>query len=434
MVEMLKEADSRGSKFVVFPELALTTFFPRYWMEDQAEVDKYFESQMPSPETLPLFELARSKGIGFYLGYAELTEEEGKTHRFNTSILVGPDGRIDRQVPQGPSAGPDDHRPNVPYQHLEKKYFEVGDLGFNVWKMFKDDVIVGQCICNDRRWPETFRVMGLKGAEMVVLGYNTPSDNVYAPHEPPYLRVFHHNLSLQANAYQNGIWVVATAKAGKEDGFWPAWRLGDRRADRRDRRQDHDRGGRGHLLRLRPGARRIYPQHHLQFRQAPPHRALQADHRTHRREGRAGQLRNEDMQYAVSDVNHHDRYKILTAFVLPRPIAWVTTLGPTGVVNAAPFSFFNVFAEDPPLCMFAINKRPDGRIKDTWTNIERTGAVRGQPDRRAAGAGDARVRAATFRPTSASRTISGSSSRPRSTSSRRGWPMRHGPWSARPGR
>ena len=79
------------------------------------------------------------------------------------------------------------------------------------------------------------------------------------------------------------------------------------------------------------------------------------------------------MQYAVSDVSHHERYKILTAFVLPRPIAWVTTLGPTGVVNAAPFSFFNVFAEDPPLVMFAVNKRPDGRIKDTWVNIKRSG-------------------------------------------------------------
>ena len=220
LVEMLKEADSRGTKFVVFPELALTTFFPRWWMEDQAEVDKYFESQMPSPETLPLFELARSKGIGFYLGYAELTEEEGKTRRFNTSILVGPDGRIVGKYRKVHLPGHAEHRPTVPYQHLEKKYFEVGDLGFNVWKMFKDDVIVGQCICNDRRWPETFRVMGLKGAEMVVLGYNTPSDNVYAPHEPPYLRVFHHNLSIQASAYQNGIWVVATAKAGKEDGFW----------------------------------------------------------------------------------------------------------------------------------------------------------------------------------------------------------------------
>jgi N-carbamoyl-D-amino-acid hydrolase len=220
MVEMLKEADSRGSRFVVFPELALTTFFPRYWMEDPNEVEKYFENQMPSPETAPLFELARARGIGFYLGYAERTEEGGTPHHFNTSILVGPDGRLVGKYRKVHLPGHDDHRPNVPYQHLEKKYFEVGDLGFNVWRMFKENVIVGQCICNDRRWPETFRVMSLKGAEMVVLGYNTPSDNVYAPHEPPYLRVFHHMLSLQAAAYQNGIWVVATAKAGKEDGFW----------------------------------------------------------------------------------------------------------------------------------------------------------------------------------------------------------------------
>ena len=185
LVEMLKEADSRGSKFVVFPELALTTFFPRWWMKDQEEVDKYFEAQMPSPETLPLFELARSKGIGFYLGYAERTEEGGKPHHFNTSILVGPDGRLVGKYRKVHLPGHDDHRPNVPYQHLEKKYFEVGNLGFNVWRMFKDDVIVGQCICNDRRWPETFRVMGLKGAEMVVLGYNTPTDNVYAPKSRP---------------------------------------------------------------------------------------------------------------------------------------------------------------------------------------------------------------------------------------------------------
>jgi flavin reductase (DIM6/NTAB) family NADH-FMN oxidoreductase RutF len=79
------------------------------------------------------------------------------------------------------------------------------------------------------------------------------------------------------------------------------------------------------------------------------------------------------MQYAASDVSAHERYKLLVSFILPRPIAWVTTLGPTGVVNAAPFSFFNAFAEDPALIMFAINRRPDGRIKDTWVNIERTG-------------------------------------------------------------
>ena len=74
------------------------------------------------------------------------------------------------------------------------------------------------CICNDRRWPETFRVMSLKGAEMVVLGYNTPTTNIHHD-EPLHLRMFHHRLSMQAAAYQNAIWVVGAAKAGKEDGF-----------------------------------------------------------------------------------------------------------------------------------------------------------------------------------------------------------------------
>ncbi len=217
LIEMLKEADSRGSKFVVFPELALTTFFPRWWLEDQAEIDRYFEAQMPSPETLPLFELARSRGIGFYLGYAERTEEDGGEHRFNTSILVGPDGRLVGKYRKVHLPGHAEHRPAAPYQHLEKKYFEVGNLGFNVWKMFKEDIIVGQCICNDRRWPETFRVMGLQGVELVLLGYNTPDRNA-AAFEPNHLRMFHNDLVLQAGAYQNSTWVVAVAKAGVEEG------------------------------------------------------------------------------------------------------------------------------------------------------------------------------------------------------------------------
>lgn len=79
------------------------------------------------------------------------------------------------------------------------------------------------------------------------------------------------------------------------------------------------------------------------------------------------------MDYAASDLTPRERYKVLTSFILPRPIAWVTTLGPTGVVNAAPFSFFNAFCEDPPLCMFAANRKPNGQDKDTFLNIQRTG-------------------------------------------------------------
>ena len=216
MVALLRDASDCGASLVVFPELALTTFFPRYFMEDPEEIDRYFEREMPNGAVAPLFDEARKRGCGFYLGYAELAEEEGKTRRFNTSILVGADGSLVGKYRKIHLPGHADHRPEAPFQHLEKRYFEVGNLGFPVWRAFGG--IVGMCICNDRRWPETFRVMGLKGVEIVLLGYNTPDTNIYH-REPVHRRMFHHLLSLQAGAYQNGTWVVASAKAGREDGY-----------------------------------------------------------------------------------------------------------------------------------------------------------------------------------------------------------------------
>src|SRR2546428_1916103 len=94
LLALLHEAKARGAELVVFPELALTTFFPRWWMEDQAEIDGFFEQEMPGPETRPLFEEARRLGVGFYLGYAELVVEGRAARRFNTSILVDAGGRI----------------------------------------------------------------------------------------------------------------------------------------------------------------------------------------------------------------------------------------------------------------------------------------------------------------------------------------------------
>jgi predicted amidohydrolase len=216
LVALLREAHGNGARFVVFPELALTTFFPRWWMTDQGEIDRYFEREMPSAETRPLFDLAQELGIGFYLGYAELTEEMGQPRHYNTSILVDPDGRIIGRYRKIHLPGHAEHLPNAPFQHLEKRYFDVGNEGFRVWRM--QGAVVGMCICNDRRWPETYRVMGLQGVEIVALGYNTPTLNIHHP-EPVHLRMFHHLLSLQANAYQNAAWVLAAAKCGAEDGF-----------------------------------------------------------------------------------------------------------------------------------------------------------------------------------------------------------------------
>jgi predicted amidohydrolase len=214
LVNLLKESHSMGAKFVVFPELAFTTFFPRWWMEDQAEVDRrYFEKEMPGSETRPLFDEAKKLGIGFYIGYAELTP---KGQRFNAAILVGPDGKIVGRYRKVHLPGHADHKPKAAFQHLEKKYFEVGDLGFRVWRYM--DTITGMLICNDRRWPEAFRVLALQGAEIVALGFNTPTENLHYP-EPPALRVHHHLIMAQSMAFQNATWLVETAKCGYEDGF-----------------------------------------------------------------------------------------------------------------------------------------------------------------------------------------------------------------------
>ena len=216
MIALLDKAKTRGCDIVVFPEMALTTFFPRWFMESQNEVDSYFESEMPGPDTQPLFDRAREHGIGFYLGYAEKTVEDGETHRYNASILVDKESNIVGHYRKVHLPGHTELEPERPWQHLEKRYFEVGDLGFPVWRTMGG--VMGMALCNDRRWPETFRVMGMKGVELVMLGYNTPSANSLGP-EPFHVRMMHNHITMQAGAYQNGTWVVGVAKAGKEEGY-----------------------------------------------------------------------------------------------------------------------------------------------------------------------------------------------------------------------
>jgi N-carbamoyl-D-amino-acid hydrolase len=213
MLDLLAQAKEAKCDFVVYPELALTTFFPRWYMVDQAEVDCWFEREMPNAATRPLFETAAQYSIGLYLGYAELTPEG---HHFNTAILVDPTGRVVGKYRKVHLPGHAEYDPARTFQHLEKRYFEPGDLGFPVWRTMGG--IVGMCICNDRRWPETYRVMGLQGVELIALGYNTPSSNSQKSEEGPQQRHFHNRLTLQAGAYQNSTWVVAVAKAGSEDG------------------------------------------------------------------------------------------------------------------------------------------------------------------------------------------------------------------------
>ncbi len=217
MVALIERAAAADCRFVVFPEMALTTFFPRWLIEDAEEVASFFEAEMPGPETRPLFEAARTHGIGFYLGYCERAAEgEGADHLgFNTSILVDSSGVVVGKYRKVHLPGNAVYDPALKLQHLEPWYFIDGDLGFPVFEMLGGRL--GMLLCNDRRWPEAWRMLGLQGAELVCLGYNSPAQLPDNPAQNA-LRKMHHLLPMQSAAYQNGTWIIASAKAGPEEG------------------------------------------------------------------------------------------------------------------------------------------------------------------------------------------------------------------------
>jgi len=213
LLVLLREAASAGVELLVYPELALTTFFPRWYVEgeDDLDLDSFYETEMPGPDTQRLFDEAKRLGVGFCLGYAELTPDG---HRYNTQILVERDGSIVGKYHKVHMPGHREHEPWREFQHLERRYFESGSE-FPTWNAFGG--VVGMAICNDRRWPETYRCLALGGAELILIGYNTPTHYAPDPSQDP-LQSFHSHLVMQAGAYQNGCFVVGVAKGGKEEG------------------------------------------------------------------------------------------------------------------------------------------------------------------------------------------------------------------------
>jgi predicted amidohydrolase len=217
MIALMEKAAQQGSSLVVYPELAFTTFFPRWYLTDE-ELEEFYEKGMPNPLTQRLFDRAKSLKIGFYVGYAEQMPDR---RRFNCSMLVGSDGEIVGVYRKVHLPGSMEPRRNSRFQQLEKRYFEYGDLGFPAFRSGPEwsNAIMGMLICNDRRWPEAWRVLAMQGVELVCVGYNSAG---YDPNgglaESEELRTFHSKLVAQANAYMNATWAIAVAKAGEEDG------------------------------------------------------------------------------------------------------------------------------------------------------------------------------------------------------------------------
>lgn len=187
MIKLLNEAASLDAQLVLFPETAFTTFFPRHLIEDQHELDSYFEwndNTLKSYKTKALFEEAKRLGVDISVGYAERTEE-GKG--YNTCIyysakkgeIIAKYRKVHLPGTKEPFENPD------AVNQLEKRYFEPGNLGFKAFRApglckeaamegspndslgnVLDDPIMGMMICNDRRWAESWRCYGLQGVEV----------------------------------------------------------------------------------------------------------------------------------------------------------------------------------------------------------------------------------------------------------------------------
>ncbi|KAL4794293.1 carbon-nitrogen hydrolase [Aspergillus venezuelensis] len=245
MINLLRDAASQGAQIVLFPEIALTTFFPRYLILDEAEVESWFEHGdiRTAPNTKALFDVAAEVGVDIVVGFAEATESG---EHYNSCVYFhAKSGDILARyrkvhLPGDVNPLPDPKAVN----QLEKRYFLPGNLGFKAFRVpglvevdekpnkegrVVGDPIVGMMICNDRRWAESWRAYGLQGVEIVLCGYNT---NGFAPQfwgqstdmtkeECEAFSLFHHKLVMQAHSYTNATFSVSSARCGLDDGEYP---------------------------------------------------------------------------------------------------------------------------------------------------------------------------------------------------------------------
>lgn len=228
MIKLLDEAKEKGLELVNFPELTFSTFFARFVITFGEELDKWFQkgdiTKLAPYEKF--FDKAKEYGIAVCVGYAELTDSG---EHYNTSIFVDKKGHLIHKYRKIHLPGDKKPLENMPCQHLEKRYFLDGDLGLEAFRWPGTESkhggpIVGQLICNDRRWCETWRVLGLQGTEIVLIGYNTPAASKWLDgvdtkeQDPEKLAAYHNDICLEYNTYANCCFSICSARCGLDDG------------------------------------------------------------------------------------------------------------------------------------------------------------------------------------------------------------------------
>src|SRR5687767_7750794 len=198
MLALLDLAIQDQVELIAYPEMALTTYFPK---RIRTDFDQFFENEVPPKALEPLLRRAAQARVAVHVGFCEKTD--GKY--FNTALLTDRDGRLCgtfRKIHLPGTKAADGFA-----QVYEPYYFAHGDTGYRVFDAA--GVKVGIAICQDRRYPESYRALALQGAELILIGYNTPISA---------LALDLNDLCMRAGAYANACFVVGVAKAGVEDG------------------------------------------------------------------------------------------------------------------------------------------------------------------------------------------------------------------------
>ncbi|MBI2159496.1 MAG: N-carbamoyl-D-amino-acid hydrolase [Candidatus Rokubacteria bacterium] len=198
MLGLLGQGISDGVELIAYPEMALTTYFPK---KVRPDFDQFFETEVPPKPLEPLLRRAAEARVAVHVGFCE--KAEGKY--FNTALLTDRDGRLCgtfRKIHLPGTKAPDGFA-----QVFEPYYFAHGDTGYRVFDCA--GARMGVAICQDRRYPESYRCLALQGAEIILIGYNTPASP---------LALDLNELCLRSGAYANLCFVVGVAKAGVEDG------------------------------------------------------------------------------------------------------------------------------------------------------------------------------------------------------------------------
>jgi Asp/Glu/hydantoin racemase/predicted amidohydrolase len=233
LIALLQKAASQGVQIILFPECTFTTFFPRYLFTDKEELESFFEhgDVTTADNTRGIFDKAKELGVDICIGFAEKTDEN---EHYNSCVyyhaksgsVLSKYRKVHLPGDAEPFSDPD------AVNQLEKRYFKPGDLGFHAFRVpdlavntiAQGEPIFGMLICNDRRWAEAWRCLGLQGVEVVFVGFNTPG---YAPHmwgtdstpeEAHADAIFQHKLVMQAHSYTNSCFSVSAARCGMDDG------------------------------------------------------------------------------------------------------------------------------------------------------------------------------------------------------------------------